>query len=87
MISEFNFKLQITSVVERVPLKIKERSPDMSVYTSCKVEAAVTVYVITPLDILCLHHIILKTAYKLSRTFLTIRIKSEVLFVIYLNII
>jgi hypothetical protein len=63
MISEFYFKLQLTSVVERVPLKIKKPLPDMSVYASCKVAAAVTVSDITPLDILCLHHIMFITAY------------------------
>jgi hypothetical protein len=52
IISEFYFKLQITSVVERVPMKSKERLPDMAVYSSYKVAAAVTVSVITPLDIL-----------------------------------
>jgi len=85
MISEFHFKLQITSVVERVPLKIKECLPDMSVYTSHKHAAAVTVSVITPFDILCIHHKILRIAYQLSRTFLTVRIKTAVLFVIYVT--
>jgi hypothetical protein len=88
MISEFYFKLQITSVVETVPLKIKERLPDVSVNTSCKGAAAVTVSVITPLDILCSHHIIFRTAYQLSRTFLTVCIKTAVLFVtLFFNII
>jgi hypothetical protein len=88
MISEFHFKPQITSVVETVPLKIKERLPDMSVYTSCKGAAAVTLSVITPLDILCLHHIIFRTTYQLSRTFQTVCIKTAVQFVtLFFNII